>query len=172
MTAAFAKNMTPEAADLLRECAEKIDRPAAYVLALRMGFSQTETARALGVSQQAVDQWGKYNGVKFLPDHKKVIRKVVVDLIGSNHGQELTRSGVAEVIGVSVAAVDRAKRATGAKLKRQPMPRPTGEKIAALAAEGLTVGEVADKLGIPQPNVSQAKKRYGITFRRDARCRK
>jgi DNA-binding CsgD family transcriptional regulator len=143
-----------------------IDHVQKYRDCAARGLSQADTARELGVSREAVRLMANKHVIHF--SRKSDVRRSFVAAAAEGGG--LTRREIAEAIGLSLPRVSRLLPA-GHQVPRQPLPAPRGEQIAALAAQGLTVTEVARRLGISQVSVSAAKKRHGIVFLRDGRAR-
>jgi predicted transcriptional regulator len=166
----FAIPMTPEGAEVLTLCVDRLGRTEAYKLAARMGFSASDTAKAIGVSRQAVDQSAKYHGYRFKLDFQLKGEAVVADLAREAAERGLLKSDISQVTGIGLERIRAVARRHGIAMKREPLPAPRVAQIRELAAKGMTVTEVAKALAISQPCVSRAKKRHGITFARDGRA--
>jgi DNA-binding CsgD family transcriptional regulator len=144
------------AADKYRDCAAR-------------GLSQAEAARELGVSREAVWLATKRYGIAFVSQAARVLaparRAAVADL--ARRG--MTNHEIAAEAGVGIVTAIKHRKAAGIPCNRKPQAHPVVNQIAALAADGLTVSEVAAALGIARSNVSWIKKRHGIRFLRDGR---
>jgi transposase-like protein len=169
MSEKFAVPITQDGEDILRLCRDRVGRVEAYRLALRMGLSMADTARAVGVSRQSVAQWAKYWGYKFRPDFQQCGANFIADMAQEAAKRGLLKSDLANVTGISFSRICAVVRRNGVAIKREPVPAPRAAQIRELAARGLTVSEVARELGIPQSDVSRAKKRWGIEFCRKGR---
>lgn len=131
---------------------------------IREGFSQSEVGRRVGITRERVRQICAVHGVISVPG---TVNHDLRDAIYEN--PSYTAKEFAAKFDVSESAVYFNARAIGVKLAQPSRPTPTTDRIRELAAKGLTVGEVAQALGIAQSSVSFSKRRYGIEFKRDGR---
>lgn len=145
-----------------RGTCHKFDHDAAMAL-IADGVSMASVARQFGVTRERVRQICAQRGVVALSGHHDYDLR---EFIASH--PDMSSREIAEQTGRNIGAVQYTARAIGVKLEKK-YPRPTADKIAALAATGMTDGEVARELGIRQSYVSLAKRRFGIVFLRDGR---
>ena len=140
-----------------------------YRAAAEGGMSQVEAAQRLGVSKQAVSQTAARYGLRFRPVSTGDLSASRIAAIAELSGNGLHSHQIAAVTGLTPDTVLAKAKKAGFKIARKPKPCPKSQKVIELAAQGLTVTEVARTLGIHQSNVSWSKARYGIVFLKNGR---
>lgn len=136
-----------------------IDPVQKYREAAARGWTQAETARQLGVTREAVRKMAAKHRIPFPPTYRE--RAAVRKRRANTLAGVMTREELAQTLGVQPNHVS--SIAKGKTIRKQ-RPRPTVDKIEALAAQGMTVSEVARTLSMASANVSKAKAQYGIVF--------
>jgi DNA-binding NarL/FixJ family response regulator len=131
------------------------------------GMFEIDIARQLNVSRQRVNKILKTNNVIS-------VRKETTKWTEREQALELLVKGVCDIdiagaIGVHPKTVYLwRKEWQVAKSSRAKRSKYAAE-IKEYAAEGLTVGQVAKRLGVASAIVSKVKKQFGITFMVDGR---
>lgn len=145
------------------------DPRQAYADAAKLGLSEASAARALGVTREAVRQAAIRYRLSFVPMAGPKRRARTEELVMMGRKGGLDNGTIAKILGISTSTVSLTASRIGAPkvIKKQKSLR--REQVSELAGKGLTVTEVAARLGIPASNVSMIKARYGILFHRDAR---
>lgn len=148
----------------------------AYRHCAAQGMSQAECARCLGVSREAVRRMANRYGISFrkaAPKDLKPVRAAVSAAMAA-HGATVTDA--CEVLCSSPATVRNLAKDSGFEIapgpwkpKSAPAMDALAEKVRGLAADGMTVNQVAEALKVHQSYVSLVKARYGIAFLRDGR---
>ena len=141
-----------------------IDPAQKYREAAASGWTQAETARQLGVSREAVRKMAAKHHIPFPPTPREMAttrKRRAKTLAGV-----MTREELARELGVGECHVSTI--AKGMTIRKQ-RPHPRADQIAELAAQGMTVTEVAKYLGILPSNVSKVKAERGIVFTLDGR---
>ena len=125
------------------------------------GLSQATTAVALGVSRERIRQIANREGIDFLPGNVNWdLREKVAGL----NAQGICDREIAEQLREPYQNV----RLTRIKLGLpyiKPAPRWKHESaVREMAANGMTVSEVAAALGIHQSDVSRNKAKFSVKF--------
>ena len=131
------------------------------------GYSQATTASLLGVSREAVRLMANKYSIVFQSGRANVDRD---DEMIRLHDEGKSQTQIAAELQCNSSSVFQACRRMGISRNKHPRKSKWEAPVRALAAQGMTVGEVAAALGIGQPAVSRIKSALAIPFARDGRA--
>ena len=129
------------------------------------GYSKFATARLMGVSHQAVSDMADRHGIEFISGRVNRDAEII-----RMHSEGKSGTETATDLRCPLGSVFQAYRRLGITPNKLPRKSKWEAPVRALAAQGMTVNEVAAALGTYASTVSLIKADFAVPFTRDGRA--